>query len=226
MSDVVRTVEFPGSGRSKEERVSDAEKDPRLERQRFVLSRVPELRERIFRLQKVFMDLQKEHSELVGLSLYGSHTKGYADFVSDIDGVVFIDFEEAQRLGTNKQELRRIVQETVMKELDVGLEHLSLDAVSISLESISALKTPRLFHLAIGDKLRPYREAVIRSYEEKGEDGEKEWQRLVFELVLHENHTFSDDFVEKRVHLYPWSLKKARAYYAPERRKEYERLSP
>ncbi|MBY0111086.1 hypothetical protein K2Y00_03760 [Patescibacteria group bacterium] len=220
-------AEVPAPARSKGERLREAERDPRLERRRFVLSRVPELRERIFHLQKVFSDLQKEHPELVGLSLYGSHTKGYADFLSDIDGVVFVDFDEAQKRGTDKLELRRLVQETVRKELGLTSEHVSIDAVSISLQnnSVTTLRTPRLFHLAIGDKLRPYRDAAIRSYEEKGEEGEREWARLVFELVLHENHTFSDEFVEKRLHLYPWSLKKARAYYAPERGSDYTESS-
>ncbi len=63
----------------------------RLEDKRFILSLDAESEKRLATLQEVVADLKKKYPEIIGLSLYGSLVKGYADRTSDIDGYLLYD---------------------------------------------------------------------------------------------------------------------------------------
>ncbi|MBP9816482.1 MAG: nucleotidyltransferase domain-containing protein [Candidatus Pacebacteria bacterium] len=178
------------------------------------------MRERLANFRRVFENLQKEHPELIGVTLYGSQTKGYADENSDIDGYVVMDFNVAKANHMSRSELSILVRSAMTQELGVSSSHLHLIPHMVTREGISNLKTHKLFHLGIGNGLREYREALIRSLESRGTEGEEDWQRIVGDLILHENYTFSDGLTERRMELYPMTLKQARAYFLPERREE------
>jgi len=76
------------TGKEKEERRELASTYGDLERKRFLLSRNPELKERLEILQVLVYEMQKEHPEIISLSLFGSLTKGYATPESDYDGYI------------------------------------------------------------------------------------------------------------------------------------------
>lgn len=66
-----------------------------LERKRFFLSPSPEAKERLERLRQAYAELKSNYPEFFGLTIYGSHTKGYANDTSDIDGHIFLDVDKA-----------------------------------------------------------------------------------------------------------------------------------
>ncbi len=88
---------------SKTDRVEKVEELGLLDRRRTLLSPHPEARARLALLEKTYNDLKTEYPEFFGLTLYGSHTKGYANGKSDFDGHVFVDVEKAfASLDVNK----------------------------------------------------------------------------------------------------------------------------
>ena len=62
-----------------------------LEAKRFLLSRNPELKNRIRQLGVVVRKLKKEHPEIISLNLCGSLIKGYANKKSDIDANLLVN---------------------------------------------------------------------------------------------------------------------------------------
>ena len=62
-----------------------------LDFRRFLLSSDPKLREKIKTLRNTVEGLRTKYPEIIGMTLFGSHTKGYPDSQSDIDGYIYLD---------------------------------------------------------------------------------------------------------------------------------------
>lgn len=85
-------------GRSKEERREKISASPMLERKRFFLTRHPEIRERLKKLQEVIKVAKSKYPEFVSIALFGSLTKGYAVPKSDLDAYIIFDEDRASEI--------------------------------------------------------------------------------------------------------------------------------
>lgn len=93
----------------KPEKVSKKEDDikPReRSEKRFILSKEQFAQERIRGIKDTVRELQKEYSEVLGLCLFGSMTKGTVCPESDIDGSFFIDADKvAKKFGFKENDI-------------------------------------------------------------------------------------------------------------------------
>lgn len=86
---------FYSENMSKKERVNIARDFGGIDYKRFELSFNPEVRARLEQLKVQYKILKSKYPEFVGLTVYGSHTKGYATSKSDFDGHVFVEIDQA-----------------------------------------------------------------------------------------------------------------------------------
>lgn len=217
---------------SQEKRVYKIEDSGELELKRSLLSSDPELRERIKALREVVEGLRTKYPEIIGITLFGSHTKGYANEKSDIDACIYLD-EEKVRIASHTMNHEEKVFDSphflqIQEEISSGISHAGLKQQSggiiiylISKDKLVerchkgsfSINTIRLFHLAAGKGIYEYREIVISTLENMVEDGERMWKNLMHELSVFENLNLDTVLREKRKDLYPKTLVEGRSYF-------------
>ena len=220
------------TGKEKEERRELASTYGDLERKRFLLSRNPELKERLEILQVLVYEMQKEHPEIISLSLFGSLTKGYATPESDYDGYINIDSAHERQLGHkhSPNSLANMLAESLRARLPNSkgqiniFESPPLNGKLAIIEACGEEKLQwnqnifKLFMLSVGErgKINEYRKIVLDALSSDRKFGEHKWKLIVGDLFQFENAGFSSRFAEKREHLYPKTLEEAKKYFLHE----------
>lgn len=193
-------------------RLDAAEADPRLKRRRFVFSGDPVFREKLSVLQKEANALCAQYPELVGIQLFGSHSKGYPGPESDFDLGVAFDNELLIRAQRKPEDLVSVITTHLSAVLGASAGKINIEPYRVSKQPVPPDSQYALFFLSLGDGVRPYRDAVITALE-RSPDGEKQWERIMSLLWERENLSFTGDLPNERKKLYPWKLSEARAYF-------------
>lgn len=205
-----------------------------IDRRRFLLSADPETREKLLRFKDIAKTVHQRYPEMIGVTIFGSQVKGYANNRSDLDAYFIIDKDirseiippEATELKTER---RTYDLETEIIDL-LKAVHLGLGLGSgIGIRSISDEKITEfcqkgildentrvimhLFHLGIGTGIYERREQILSNLENLGENGERIWGHLMENLFRWENEGFDETLQEKRRTLYPRTLSEGRAYF-------------
>ncbi len=210
-------------GKTKDERRITASEDESLEVKRFILSRNPEVQERLRVLREVFKELQGKYPEIISLSLYGSLTKGYATEDSDIDAFLHIN-GEIEKHEYSKEELYELFVDIVREKLKLNkaqVENIKFDALNKKEIEEDCRKgfvderTPifRLFLLSIDRDINEYRRVVFDTLESMGKKGENLWMTLMTSVSSFENHGLDDGLESRRGKLYPQTLAEGRKYF-------------
>lgn len=215
---------------SQEKRVHKIEASGELEFKRSLLSSDPKLREKLKTLRGVVEGLRVKYPEIIGMTIFGSHVKGYANNESDIDASIYLDEDKIRNFAPGAGSTEEILKSPrfleIQDDIAHGISYAGLKSHGIDMGIISKDKlvekcqrgyfsenTMRLFHLAAGKGIYGYRELVISTLENMGEKGEKGWSNLMSELFLFENMDVNPDLLEKRRNLYPKTLAEGRRYF-------------
>lgn len=91
---------FPETGPEKEAFKYEGRAEATTDK-RFEIQRDEFVRERLVALRDCLAELQNEHPEIMGLTIYGSITKGRAVEESDVDCVLFIDADKLMMIDPN-----------------------------------------------------------------------------------------------------------------------------
>ncbi|MBI2121616.1 MAG: nucleotidyltransferase domain-containing protein [Candidatus Sungbacteria bacterium] len=222
-------------GKSKDERREKVSASPALERKRFLLSRHPELKERLKKIHEIMKEEKAKYPELVALTLFGSLTKGYAIPESDIDGYILID--EDKILPKKPEEIDSPsvfshIHDRIKEELKLNAEQKkNLTAYIFSGKRLPKLLTythdttidimkadqlMRFFHLSIGTGINDYRKIILDTLESMGKDGEKIWKNIFSHLFHFENGGLDTKLYAKRLALYPKTIQEAKKYFLHE----------
>lgn len=208
-----------------------------LDFKRFLLSSDPKIREKLKALRNVVNGLSTKYPEIIGLTLFGSQVKGYANNESDIDASIYLD-EDKIRNFTPKTDPKEDILKSprflgIQDDIAHGTSYAGLKSHSIDMDITSRAKIVRacgsgtfnesimnMFHLAVGKGIYGYRELVISTMEKMGERGEKAWSTLMNDLMTFENLKFPNEPHVKMKNLYPKTLAEGRKYFlrnAPEK---------
>lgn len=215
----------------KETRMGIVSDSGELDFKRTLLSSDPKLREKVKKLREITEGLRAKYPEMIGMTLFGSHVKGYANNQSDIDANIYIDASRVFLPITEHRKVNVLASPRflrIQEELAQGISEAGLRAQSggiyinlISKDQIIETclsgsfseNIVRLFHLGAGKGIYEYREAVISTFESMGEEGEKRWSNLMAELSLFENRDMKPDLQKIRKNLYPKTLAEGRRYF-------------
>lgn len=197
-----------------------------LETRRFLLSKNPELKERMKILQKAVDDFKKQYPEIISLNLFGSLVKGYANNKSDVDAYLFVDTTKEpkdRKPGTVYNRFVKAFQQSTGME-DEQVKNIFLELISPDIiirwitrdPFIAELETADLFRLAIGRDINNYRKIVFDTLESMGQNGEQRWQKIMEALWDSENRGLPDELREKRKKLYPQTIAEGRRVFLQE----------
>lgn len=206
-----------------------------LDFRRILLSSDPRLREKLKTLGNVVEKLRIKFPEIIGVTIHGSHVKGYSNSESDIDATIFIDedkirhFENKQDAETFVNNLPRYLQ--IKDDINFEISNAGLEKESrgiyifpISKGTISKfcngefvptstiVTIMSLFNVTSGKGIYEYREFLISTLETK-ENGDAIWRGLMSELFQLENMTLDPKFREKITNPYPKTLAEGRKYF-------------
>lgn len=220
-------------GASKRERMSLVSSSGRLDDRRFLLPSNEHIRRRLDTLHEFVLNLEKEEPAVIGATLWGSYSKGYADFLSDIDAIIYIDSDKIKdddQLQKLKEKIRRSVIlmgpmvgqgifESVISIADITKFCRGADAANLFYLPHPKTGTEnddtvlfRLFHLGMGHGIYRFRERIIATLETM-ENGEEIWSKIMEELAHKENVGLDQVLFEKRRRLYPKTLAEGREYF-------------
>lgn len=121
-----------------------------LEKKRFHLSLDETWKKRLHVVKEAVQELQEQHPEIIGLSFYGSTTKGYATAESDLDALIFLDGEKVgqdERVALERtgaidlsEELKRNIYKRLGEEhkpeLSFTVRILDRDGIDHTLEEL------------------------------------------------------------------------------------------
>lgn len=209
-----------------------------LEEKRFLLSREPALKERIKKLHAIIKELKGRYPKIVSFGLVGSLSKGYASIKkSDIDGFLFIEEKEGSNKKKDSEERKRLselLKRHLRKKFTLSKEQIHIWMISLSEKKIKYLlqektlnsydKLSYLFTLQAGGRdIEPYRKIILDELEkleiEHPGEGEKEWKKIMRELLLSERIRFNIPYAKGSWHytnLYPQTLAEGRKYFLHE----------
>jgi len=222
-------------GKSKEDRRELISSNPAFERKRFFLSRNPEIKNWITGLKEVLKDAKERFPEIIGFSIYGSLTKGYAEKSSDIDlkvffdrsklpqeinedinkdGLVYILNKLAKTLSLGQKQITNVNRDTISKtEIKEYCQNLLKYNDQILFIEANLHRLTDLFLLSISTELQEYRRVCLETLSASGEKGEIIWKKLMQLLHEFENKGFSPELKKKRLKLYPKTLAEGKKYF-------------
>lgn len=206
---------------SKPERINLILEGGVLEGKRFALSSNPEIQERLKNIRKIVEELKKDYPEIVSLGLRGSLVKGYANTMSDIDAVLFIDpskITQWDRKGNDMYYRNRVedhLKEVWQMKSDIAILALSKeDIVRVCHEKDFRPKQLfALFWLYIGKEVYEYRKCVLEELEKMRDKGRERWKIIMEYLWSKESIGLPDAIMQKRRSLYPQTLKRGREVF-------------
>ena len=217
-----------------------------LDRKRFLLSHSPEVRKKLAVLQEAVRELKTRYPEVVSLGIFGSHTKGYANTESDIDGHLFVEDDrlsmilrqpysgayQTEGLGDLTRETRRygaILRDAIKQrglcmseeELrDVFVDFISTNSLQDDLSNGRWDNLTKFFLLDIGgrERIKMYRKEIIDFLSSGPKDSEAVWRSIMADLEDFERPYSADSSrKQKPKSVYPQTLPDARRYFLGEK---------
>jgi len=210
----------------KTERIALAAEQGILEKKRFSVFHNPEIRELLKNIRRVLHELKSDHPEIVSLGLQGSLVKGYANTMSDVDAVLFIDPDKItqRNLQGNDMYYRQLVKGRLKEiwpvvENDIAILTLSKkDIVKLCHQNdFSPQELFALFWPHLGAEVGEYRQYVFEELKKMRCRGKERWGMIMEHLWDIENIGLPKELAQKRRLLYPHTLKKGQEMFLREK---------